>query len=623
MNKESIDLIIEKHPKLKQSQRLLEKMQVNAYCIHRSWGFGQIKEFDGVNCRLVVDFEKEKKGHIMDPVFCVDKLEILEETSLLVRKRVDSENIEEMIESKPVELVIEYLMSTDGKASAIELEQFFVYLLGEQRFKKWWGVTKKLLVRDPRISAPVKKTDVYSLRAEPLTPQQEILKEFYANRNPKKKILLAEKLYQLSNSAQEIAEDLPKVLEELTVAVQNEKQLTQAERLQGVWVRNDLARFLDEDVEKLKPTAASIIKGTENLIALTEALPVNYYKRLLDLIGHVYSDDLAKMLLELLKESTGKFTNECVNFLIDRDYTDLVAEAFEKWLNENTLKGPVIYWILKNRNLRRFYRITKNLINHRLLSALFHAIDHEILHSQGNRRILLADILSEDVDLIGDLLSDANDEIARDLAHCLLLNQGFENLTKRSILARFIKQFPSVQTLITGNTIQEAEKLLVSEFSLELRKKEYELLITQKIPENKEAIAIAREHGDLRENSEYKMARQDQDMLFARKALLESEIAHARVTDFSDAAQDKVSIGSILQIAPLSSGKISEYAILGAWDSHPEKNILSYKTPLAQKLLYKAIGDKITVDIDGHEETWTIKKIDRWIDHKGKYSLQQ
>jgi len=621
MNKESIDLIIEKHPKLKQFQRLLEKMQPNAYCIHRSWGFGQIKEFDGVNCRLVVDFEIEKKGHAMDPVFCVDKLEILEETNLLVRKRRNPESVEEMIEGKPVELVIEYLMNVGGKASTAELEQFFICLLGEQRFKKWWGATKKLLVKDPRVSAPVKKTDVYSLRAEPLTPEQEILKEFYANKSPKKKILLAEKLYHLSNSAQEIAEDLPKVLKELTEAAQNGKQLSQAERLQGIWVRNDLARFLDEDVEKLKPTAASIIKGTESLTALTEAIPANYYKRLLDLIGNVYSDNLAKTVLELLKDSTGKFTGECINFLIDRDCADLVVEAFQKWLNENSLKGPVIYWVLKNRSLRRFHRITKNLINHRLLSAIFHAIDYEILHAQGNRRILLADILSDDVDLIGDLLSDANDEIARDLAHRLLLNQGFENLTKKSILARFIKQFPSVQTLITGNAIQEAEKLLVSGFSLGLRKKEYEILINQKIPENKEAIAVAREHGDLRENSEYKMARQDQDMLFARKALLESEIAHARVTDFSDAAQDKVSVGSIVQIAQLSSGKTFEYAILGAWDSHPEKNILSYKTPLAQKLLYKVTEDKITIDIDGHEETWVIKKIERWIDHKKKYSF--
>lgn len=622
MNKESIDLIIEKHPKLKQSQKLLEKMQPNAYCIHRSWGLGQIREFDGVSCRIVVDFESEKKGHAMDPVFCVDKLEILEETNLLVRKRRNPETIEEMIERKPVELVIEYLTHSGGKVMAMELEQFFMSLLGETRFKKWWNATKKLLAKDPRISSPVKKTDAYALRDEPSTPEQEVLREFYANRNPKKKILLAEKLYQITNSAQEIADDLPKVLESLGEVVQNTKQLSQAERLQGVWVRNDLARFINENVEALEPTAASIIQGTENLIGLTEELPAAYHKRLLDLLGTVYAEKAVKILLDLLKESSGKFTGECINFLIDKNYGDQVAEAFEKWLNENTLKGPVIYWILKNRNQRRYHKITKNLIHYNLLSAIFHAIDHEILHAQGNRRILLADILSEDSELIGDLLSEANDEIARDLAHRLLLNQGFENLTKKSLLARFIKLFPSVQTLVTGNTIQEAEKLLVSESSLSVRKKEYETIVNEKIPENKEAIAIAREHGDLRENSEYKMARQDQDMLFARKALLEGEIAHARVTDFSDATTDKVAIGSVVQVVQASSGKTFEYAVLGAWDSHPEKNILSYKTPLAQKLLYKAVDDKITIDVDGHEEMWVVKKVDRWVDHKSRYPLE-
>ena len=75
---------------------------------------------------------------------------------------------------------------------------------------------------------------------------------------------------------------------------------------------------------------------------------------------------------------------------------------------------------------------------------MFYAIDYEALQNANTRRIPLGDLLSDDAELIPDLLADANVETARDLAQTLLLNQGFEDLTKKSLLARFIKKFPTV-----------------------------------------------------------------------------------------------------------------------------------------------------------------------------------
>ena len=150
---------------------------------------------------------------------------------------------------------------------------------------------------------------------------------------------------------------------------------------------------------------------------------------------------------------------------------------------------------------------------------MFYAIDYEALQNASARRIPLADLLSDDTDLIPDLLAEASGETARDLAQTLLLNQGFEDLTKKSLIARFIKKFPTIQSLIAGEATESSEEegLIVSQASFDAAKEEYEDLITKKIPENKEAIAVAREHGDLKENSEYKMARQDQDILLSRR----------------------------------------------------------------------------------------------------------
>lgn len=619
MNKEVIELIIEKKPDLKGMREKLEAMQPGAYCLHRSWGFGQIQAYDEASGKLIIDFEDDKQGHAMDPAFCVDKLDVLPEGNLLVRHRTEPTVIEKLAKEQPVELVIEILSHcTEGSATSSEIERLLVRILGPIKGKKWWTSTKKLLVKDPRIAVPTKKTMPYVLRDEPLLPEQEILEAFYMHKNPKRKILLAEKLYQLSGSVEEIENDLPRILEALTDAILKAgEQLTQADRLHGCWVRNDLARHLHEDVEQLQPTSTSLILETEDLSQLVEELPTSYYKRFLDLTTRVFPDEWQSVVIQLLKNSTGKFTGECISFLMERDAEELIAESLQRWLDEQTIKGPVLHWIVKNRHTRRFHDLVKDLLEPRLLKAIFYAIDYDALHVAGNRRIPLAEYVSDDQSLIPELLKDATEETAQDLAQTLILNQGFEDLTKRSLLARFIKRYPSIQSLISGDAAkgnEQDEPLFVSKQSFELRKAEYENLVHKKIPENKEAIATAREHGDLRENSEYKMARQDQDTLLARKAELEEEMERARITDFKEAPTDNVGIGSVVKVLEGSTGKVHSFSILGAWDSKPEKNIISYKAPLGQKLLFKKVGDEVKSKIDGHEEVWTIQAISRYID---------
>ena len=159
-------------------------------------------------------------------------------------------------------------------------------------------------------------------------------------------------------------------------------------------------------------------------------------------------------------------------------------------------------------------------------------------------------------DLISDLLSSADTETARDLANTLLLNQGFEELTKKSLLARFIKLFPSLQTLVAGESETKDDQLLVSRSSYERRRIEYEEIVSKRIPDNSKAIATAREHGDLKENSEFKMAKQDQAVLMGHKALLERDLARARITDFLEATTDHgLHVGTIVDLRDVSNGK--------------------------------------------------------------------
>jgi transcription elongation GreA/GreB family factor len=617
MNKEAIDSILEKNPKLASARAKLEAMKPGAFCLHRAWGFGRIKDYDIGSGKLLIDFDGGKSAHPMDPAFCVERLELLPDTNILVRQRTDPVAIEELVKKHPADLVVEILThAPDRTMSAIELENLLNRLLGE-RFKKWWSGAKKHLAKDPRVATPAKKADPYVLREEPLKPEQEVLEEYYVTKQPKKKILLAEKLYQIANSVEEIEKDLPRIFDDLTLTIREARQLTIADRLHGVWVRNDLARHLHAEVDKLDPTSESIILGCADLSQLAEQLPANFQRRFLDVVTRVYPDSWQEVIINLLRNSQGKFTAECISFLVDKNCAEQVADCFRRWLNEQTLKNSVLLWIIRNRHSRKFAKLVDGMISPRLLAAIFYAIDSEALQNTSNRRITLADALSEDPDLIADLLADANDETARDLAQTLLLNQGFEDLTKKSLIARFIRLFPKIQSLVAGEaTSRQAESLFVSQESLENRKREYEKLVQVLIPENKLAIQTARELGDLRENAEYKMARQEQDTLLARKSLLETEMSRARVTNFSETQLEAVGIGSIVELFNRNSNRMHRYALLGAWDSNPEKGVLSYKTPLGQSLLGKKVGDVVRTEIEGTVEEWTLRKIERWVDEK-------
>lgn len=619
MNKEAIDALIAKTPKLAGARAKLEMMGPGNYCLHRSWGFGKIVDFNEAESKIIIDFEEGKQGHAMAVAFCVDKLDILKPDDVLVRSRTEPDVIEEMIKKAPADLICEILATDEEKAMmTAEIERVLARVIGPIKYKKWWTATKKLLVKDPRVGVPNKKTEPYILRDEPVKPEEEILEQFHGTKNPKEKILLGEKLYALSENISVIRDELPEILNELTEAIANAKSLTQADRLHGVWVRNNLARDLHEDVETLEPSSASILDATVDYSELAAELPAQYYKRYVDLIRRTYEDKWESMLEDLLRNSSGKFTSECINFMLEHELNERISFCLNRWLNDQTIKGPLLFWVVKNRNSKKYSPIIQPLVSPRLLSAMFYAIDYEALQNASARRIPLADLLSDDDELIPDLLADANVETARDLAQTLLLNQGFEDLTKKSLIARFIKKFPTVQSLIAGDATESSEDdgLVVSQASFDAAKAEYEDLIATKIPENKEAIVVAREHGDLKENSEYKMARQDQDILLARKNELEVDLSRARVTDFSEATNENVGIGSVVELKEGSTGETRRYSILGAWDSDPENDILSYKTPLAQQLLGKTSSDIVTTKIGGSEETWTILSIARYIDVK-------
>jgi transcription elongation factor GreA len=210
------------------------------------------------------------------------------------------------------------------------------------------------------------------------------------------------------------------------------------------------------------------------------------------------------------------------------------------------------------------------------------------------------------------LTASADIEVIKDLTRALQFSPVFDDMDKRSLLARLVKAHPAVQSLVSGEQTRQDTSLLVSWESLERRKAEYEELVQKKIPANSKEIAIARGYGDLSENHEYKAAKEMQKILMRRKDELEAQLTRARGTDFSNVRTDVAGIGTVVQATDLSANQSEAFTILGAWDSEPDKGIISYLSPIAQALLSHKVGDEVEFEVHGSKHRHRIEKIEPW-----------
>ncbi|MFL6259423.1 MAG: GreA/GreB family elongation factor [Thermoanaerobaculia bacterium] len=139
--------------------------------------------------------------------------------------------------------------------------------------------------------------------------------------------------------------------------------------------------------------------------------------------------------------------------------------------------------------------------------------------------------------------------------------------------------------------------------SVEAKRAELQQILSKEIPANRKAIEEARAMGDLRENFEYKAARQRHEYLNARAASLNGELQRVRLIEPGGTDTSEVRIGTRVQ---LSGARQRAVTILGPWESKPEEDVISYESDLAKDLLGRKPGDQVSLG----GESWTIEKIE-------------
>jgi transcription elongation GreA/GreB family factor len=149
-----------------------------------------------------------------------------------------------------------------------------------------------------------------------------------------------------------------------------------------------------------------------------------------------------------------------------------------------------------------------------------------------------------------------------------------------------------------------SQEIWTTEEGFSKLKKRIEQIATIETIENAKEIEVARSHGDLKENAEFKAALEKRARLQSELKTLSDQLGHARILTPLDVSTDTVSVGVIVD-CKTSKGKKVSYTILGPWDADTEKNILSWQSKLAQTML----GSKVGQSFHFQNEEYTLEGI--------------
>lgn len=574
------------------SPALTEKLKLlgpGTYCLHRSWGFGRIKDWDSVHESVIIDF-KSKHGHVMQYAYAAESLTALPPDHVSVQKVESAPALRKKALDDPIAVVQDCIRSLGPQATADNIQALLCPdVIAAADYKKWWDSAKRALKKNGHFYVPGKKNEALRQLDAPSALGDSALEHLRLANGPKAVItaLAALAKYWPEIKSEAVLNDVAELLEatlskvpksqlpiQIELALARDEFFAQAGRPAetGPWA-----------ITTLTPLAPPALSN------LLDALPGSRQPKLLEALRVGLPEVWPALFLGLLPRANGRVAEVITEAFQAAGRESEVQAAVNRYIRERNITCDFLFWLCKNRPA-----IYGRLIEPQLFMAILSVLEKDQF-SEIKRGTKLYELVLGDKPLIAAILNDAPVPDVRDITRAILLSPVFEELDKRSLLAAIIKLYPEVQAMVVGTdkTAAPEAKIIVSWPSLKRRQAELEEIVTKKIPQNSKDIGIARGYGDLKENHEFKSAREMQGILTRQKAELELDLSRAEATDFAGADTSKVSLGTKVTLRDTVSGDNLIYTILGAWDGDLSKGIISYQTAVARALLNHTVGERI------------------------------
>ncbi|MGA2554845.1 MAG: GreA/GreB family elongation factor [Verrucomicrobiota bacterium] len=606
--KEEFDKLVAAGKISRQQVEPLLLLTEGGFCYHRSWGFGKITSTDWVFARLAIDFQS-KPGHTMDMAFAAETLKPIAKDHIYARKVSDMGVLREMAALNHVDLIKLILQSFGDRATVDQIQQVLVPDVITDDWKKWWEAAKRELKKDGHFQVPAKKTEPIIYQLKEVSLQSRLLADFHAAKGLKARLNVAHEFLRNLSDLDDRAAAAKEVILALNVEIATHQRTQPAVALEAIFIRDDIRAAVELPHADGEVSALAVwVQESARIGPLLELIPAGKHRHALESFKKSLTEKWPDLLLGALNHVSAKLAGEIAHALIEGGRWEQFKELLARLISQHQAGSQLLLWLAKD--AKDHGDSFADILGPEVFRAMLTAMERDQFNEKRSNK--LRDYILDDPTLLVELIGSADLEVIKDLTRALQLSPCFDDMDKRSLLARIVKSYPAVQTMISGEQ-SKSEKgettLVVSWDSLERRKNEYAELVQKAIPANSKEIAIARSYGDLRENHEYKAAKEMQKILMRRKGELEAQIVRARGSDFSNPRTDVVAIGAVVSVTDLEHNHPEHFTILGAWDSDPDQGIISYLTAVGQALLNTKPGQEVEVPVEGGKKRYRVDSI--------------
>ena len=552
-------------------------------------------------------------AQFLDPVSVGGEYNLIDRADFRVLCLHHPQELKDLLEKDPAAVLTGMCLAHGGSIDAGQLKDALVgrYLAADQ-WSGWWNRARTAARRCPQLSLEGRSPVIVSYHPAGRTLEEELAPVVEQARMP------LDRLIVLRQYARQVKERKGRVKDEFAGAIV-EALAEQVRHFQAERPSDALAAALAIEAavelgmpapKTFYPTARDILSATAQPAAAMVALEDSpLWTAALEALT-VRSDSPA-VLRELLYRVDSSRLDSLRERLAAPEDEHAVAEAMAKALANPAGNLELFLWLYKG-PVRPLPALPgKSDLFSRLLGML-QEIDHDWnvdseLRKAVRHRVRSA-IAAADYAAFRQAVAEMDQAVAGTLKGRIERCVGLAQAVQEDLLAILREGFYALFAKARLAPWEDESTLWTTAAAYEQRTKALKELTEVKMLENARAIGAAAEHGDLSENSEWKFALEERDLLRARAAKMQQELSVARVLHPGDAPTDHVGVGSRVLLRRTADGRELELSFLGPWDGDPDRNIYYYRAAMALELMGKTIGDVVQLKLEGREGEYHIEK---------------
>src|SRR3984957_11465405 len=423
----------------------LKQLAPGTYCLHRSWGFGKIKDWNAASESVVIDF-KSKHGHVMQFAYAAESLTPLPHDHVSVQKVESGAALKKKEQGDPVPVIQDCIRSLGPQATADNIQTLLSPdIIPASDYKKWWDSAKRALKKNGHFYVPGKKNEALRQLDAPSALGDSALEHLRLANGPKAILIALGTLakYWLEIKSDSILQEIAELLEATLSKVPKSQLPVQIEL---ALARDDFFVQAGRQVEQ-GPYAITTLTplGTPTLSNLLDALPGSRQPKLLEALRVGLPEAWPALFLGLLPRANGRVAEVITEAFQAAGREIEVQAAVNRYIRERNITCDFLFWLCKNRPA-----IYGRLIEPQLFMAILSVLEKDQF-SEIKKGTKLYELVLSDKALVAAILKDAPVGDVRDITRAILLSPVFEELDKRSLLASIIKLYPEVQAMVVGD----------------------------------------------------------------------------------------------------------------------------------------------------------------------------